>query len=371
MFGDISSGFFVRSCHSYCFVFLAFPIPMNRRLPVYLLIDCSESMIGQGIESVRSGLRTMVGALRRDPHALESVCLSVITYDADARVECPLTPLIDFQEPPLKLRSGTSLGRALFLLASQIQTEVRKTTHESKGDYRPLVLLLTDGQPSDDWRAPLNRIGAAVRPRPANIYAIGCGTDVDYSVLQGITDVVLRMDDMGPESFGKLFVWLTASVSSASQGIGEAVDGTINLQKLPGNIEKVDAPAESFDGAPPRQVFLRVRCSIKRLPFLMRYRYDPLARVYQPTMSHQLSEDEAQTAVAGNLPDIPSGLLNGASECPWCGNPGAGQCGNCGTMFCADSSDQAEILCPRCNTSLSRNGPNGNESGFNLKQCGG
>jgi uncharacterized protein YegL len=27
---------------------------MIRRLPVYLLIDCSESMIGQGIEAVRA-----------------------------------------------------------------------------------------------------------------------------------------------------------------------------------------------------------------------------------------------------------------------------------------------------------------------------
>lgn len=344
---------------------------MNRRLPVYLLIDCSESMIGQGIEAVRSGLHTMIGALRRDPHALESVFLSVITYDADARVECPLTPLIDFQEPRLTLRPGTSMGGALFLLAAQIQNEVRNTTHETKGDYRPLVLLLTDGQPSDDWRAPLNRIGVAVHPRPANIYAIGCGVDVDYSVLQNITDVVLRMDDMSPESFGKLFVWLTASVSSASQGIGEAANGSIDLQKLPDNIEKVDAPAESFEGFPPRQVFLRVRCSIKRLPYLMRYRFDPLARIYQPTMSHQLSEDEAQAATDGDLPDIPSGLLNGAPECPWCGNPGGGQCGNCGTMFCSNVNDRAAIVCPGCNSTLSRNGPNGDSQGFNLKQSGG
>ena len=202
---------------------------MLRRLPVYLLIDCSESMIGPGIEAVRAGISSMVASLRRDPHALESVYLSVVTYDAKARVECPLTPLIDFQEPKLILRPGTSLGSALNLLADQIQSEVRKTTFMSKGDYRPLVLLLTDGQPSDDWRSPLQRIGAKISPRPANIYAIGCGEDVDYAVLQSITDVVLRMDDMGPESFGKLFVWLTASVSSASQGIGENIDGEINL----------------------------------------------------------------------------------------------------------------------------------------------
>jgi|LakMenEpi03Aug12_release.lakeMendotaPanAssembly.Ray.scaffolds.fasta_scaffold390686_2 uncharacterized protein YegL len=343
---------------------------MIRRLPVYLLIDCSESMIGQGIEAVRAGLSSMIGSLRRNPHALESVFLSVITYDAKARLVCPLTPLIDFQEPQLILRPGTSLGSALTLLADQIQSEVRKTSYESKGDYRPLVLLLTDGQPSDDWRAPLQRIGAAVRPRPANIYGIGCGEDVDYSVLQGITDVVLRMDDMSPESFGKLFVWLTASVSSASQGVGETANGEINLQKLPDNIEKVEAPAKSLEGGPPRQVFLRVRCSVKRHHYLMRYRIDSLAGCYQPTISHQLTEEEALATGEGQLPDISSELLNGAPDCPWCGNPGGGQCGNCGTMFCSDATDLSDIQCPGCDTVLKRK-PGGESGKFNIRQSGG
>lgn len=343
---------------------------MNRRLPVYLLIDCSESMIGQGIEAVRAGLSSMIGSLRRNPHALESVFLSVITYDAKARLECPLTPLIDFQEPKLNLRPGTSLGAALTLLADRIQSEVRKTSYESKGDYRPLVLLLTDGQPSDDWRTPIKRIGVAVRPRPANIYAIGCGEDVDFSVLQSVTDVVLRMDEMSPESFGKLFVWLTASVSSASQGTGETASGEINLQKLPDNIVKVEAPAKSLEGGPPRQVFLRVRCSVKRHHYLMRYRFDSLAGCYQPTRSHQLSEADAIATGEGQLPDIPSELLNGAPDCPWCGNPGGGQCGNCGTMFCADSSDPSDVQCPGCNTILKRN-PTGERSNFNVRQSDG
>ena len=210
---------------------------MNRRLPVYLLIDCSESMIGGGIEAVRAGLSSMLSKLRTDPHALDTVHLSVITFDAEARALLPMTPLLEFQEPVLLVRPGTALGAALNLLADRIQAEVRKTSHHAKGDYRPLVLLLTDGQPSDDWRAPIARIGAQVQPRPANIYAIGCGVDVDYSVLQSVTDVVLRMEDMGADSFGKLFVWLTASVSSASQGVGETVGGKIKLGKLPSNVE--------------------------------------------------------------------------------------------------------------------------------------
>lgn len=179
------------------------------------------------------------------------------------------------------------------------------------------------------------------------------------------------MDDMVPESFGKLFVWLTASVSSASIGTGENADGGINLQKLPDNIEKVEAPAESFEGGPARQVFLRVRCSIKRSPYLMRYRFDPLVGCYQPTISHQLSEEEAKATSEGEMPDIPSQLLNGAPKCPWCGNPGAGHCGNCGTMFCSDFNDVEDITCPGCQAVLSRNPGGDSSGGFSLRQSGG
>lgn len=344
---------------------------MNRRLPVYLLIDCSESMIGGGIEAVRSGITAMLSKLRTDPHALDTVHLSIITFDAQARVLVPMTPLLDFQEPTLCIRPGTALGAALKLLADCIQTEVRKTSYDTKGDYRPLVLLLTDGQPSDDWKGPLSRIGAQVKPRPANIYAIGCGSDVDYSVLQSITDVVMRMEDMRPESFGKLFVWLTASVSSASQGVGETNDGKIKLEKLPDNVEAVTDKAPSLEDGPPRQVFLRARCSIKKFHYLMRYRFDPAFGCYQPSKSHRLSDEDAQSTSQGHLPDIPSQLLNGAPPCPWCENPGAGSCGNCGTIFCSDPHDNKDTQCPGCGNKLKR-GPRGDSgSGFNVRQSGG
>lgn len=297
---------------------------MNRRLPVYLLIDCSESMIGGGIEAVRSGFAAMLFKLRSDPHALETVHLTVITFDAEARTLVPMTPLLDFQAPELHIRPGTSLGAALNLLADRIQSEVRKTSHETKGDYRPLVLLLTDGQPGDDWKSSLDRIGAQVKPRPANIYAIGCGEDVDFSVLQSITDVVLRMDDMGPESFGKLFVWLTASVSSASQGMGESVDGKIKLEKLPENVRSVTGKAPSLEYGPPRQVFLRARCAVKKFHYLIRYRFDPAFGCYQPVRAHRLSDDDARFSGQCGMPDLPSQLSQRRCRLPLVRTTGSG-----------------------------------------------
>lgn len=51
-----------------------------RHLPVYILIDTSGSMKGEPIESVKVGLPDMIAALRLDPYALETVCISIITF---------------------------------------------------------------------------------------------------------------------------------------------------------------------------------------------------------------------------------------------------------------------------------------------------
>jgi len=58
---------------------------MSRQLPVYLLIDSSGSMNGEPINSVNEGLRAMMNALRQDPYALETVLLSVVTFDREGK----------------------------------------------------------------------------------------------------------------------------------------------------------------------------------------------------------------------------------------------------------------------------------------------
>ena len=63
---------------------------MARRLPVYILIDTSGSMKGEPIESVKVGLADMIASLRLDPYALETACISIITYDKEVNKYCRL-----------------------------------------------------------------------------------------------------------------------------------------------------------------------------------------------------------------------------------------------------------------------------------------
>ena len=47
------------------------------------------------------------------------------------------------------------MGGALSLLAERIDAEVHKSTPEKKGDWRPLVFIMTDGAPTDNWERGL------------------------------------------------------------------------------------------------------------------------------------------------------------------------------------------------------------------------
>ncbi|MCA9071556.1 MAG: VWA domain-containing protein, partial [Planctomycetaceae bacterium] len=122
-----------------------------RRLPIYLVLDCSESMAGEAIQEMSRGVDTMIDTLLSDPLALETAYISVITFSSYAKQVVPLTELMEFQRPPLSVRTGTALGSALQTVEVCIEREVRRTTATQKGDYKPLVILITDGDPTDDW----------------------------------------------------------------------------------------------------------------------------------------------------------------------------------------------------------------------------
>src|SRR5215213_1927147 len=122
-----------------------------RRLPVYLLLDTSGSMSGEPIEAVKNGVQVMISSLRQNPQAIETAFISIITFGSTADQIIPLTDLASFQMVDLRASGTTSLGEALKLLSIKIDTEVAKTTTEQKGDWKPLVFIMTDGLPTDDW----------------------------------------------------------------------------------------------------------------------------------------------------------------------------------------------------------------------------
>ena len=201
-----------------------------RRLPVYLLLDCSGSMYGEPIEAVKNGVQVLVSTLRQDPYALETAYLSIITFDSSAQQVTPLTELSAFQQPNIQASGCTALGEALSLLAQKADQEVTKTTMEKKGDWKPLVFIMTDGEPTDD----LNKGLAEFKKRKwGMVVACAAGAGANTDTLKKITECVVSLDTADSATIKAFFKWVSASVSSGSMKVEEVGAEATTLSELP------------------------------------------------------------------------------------------------------------------------------------------
>ncbi len=182
-------------------------------------------MKGEPIESVKVGIEAMLSSLRSEPYALESVNISIITYDREVKVLMPLTPLEDFQLPTIVVpESGpTHTGAALELLCKQVDSEVRLSTPERKGDWMPLLFLLTDGKPSD-IQVYTQVIPEVKKRHFATIVACAAGMHAKTDPLKQLTDQVFTLDTMDSASFRKFFQWVSNTIEIGNKSIGATND---------------------------------------------------------------------------------------------------------------------------------------------------
>jgi len=172
-----------------------------RRLPIYLLIDTSESMAGTPLESVRMALKQFVAELRQDPMLIEGSWLSVITFGSVVRQVVPLTELVLFQEPALDVGGTCSLGAALDELLKCTDHELVKSTADRKGDYAPFVFVMTNGRPTDNWEQAVVK----VKQKHWNVIACSVSSGADQSILKHITEWVINLDRSKPERLKEFF----------------------------------------------------------------------------------------------------------------------------------------------------------------------
>lgn len=192
-----------------------------RRLPVYILIQTSGAMKGEPIESIKVGLESMIASLRQDPFALESVQISIITFDRTPNEIVPMTELENLQIPVINQPSsaGTHLGEALQMLCNKVDTDVKLSTPDRKGDWMPLLFIMANGKASDIQL--FNEVVPQIRKRNfGSIVACCVGARRDISNLELFATTVVSLDTTDSSTFKQFFKWVSDSVGVGNRSIG-------------------------------------------------------------------------------------------------------------------------------------------------------
>jgi uncharacterized protein YegL len=290
-------------------------------------------MVGEPQDIVNQGIRQLTADLISDPTAIETVWISVICFSSRAVQVVPLTEVTMFTPPPLPIGPGTGLGAAFDLLGKCIAGEVRQSTSTQRGDWKPIVYMLTDGVPTDNWQESLRRFRAAF-PSITTV-AVGCGEDVDMAILKNITPNVLLMKNISPDAMKSFFKWVSRSVCRMSRGVEP--DGKPDLPVLPG---AALAAQEAKSSGLQSQVILAVRCRDTRKGYLIRYRADPSrAGTFHAEKAYRVGDDYFSEAAAGPSGQAyDSSRLQGFAPCPYCGRKGWATARGAAYLECSDTT---------------------------------
>lgn len=194
-----------------------FSVAERRALPVILLADTSGSMEADSkIEALNRAVAEMLDALVSDADAPAQIQVAVIAFGGTvATVHLPLQPVEEVRWSPMAARGKTPLGLALQQLGVLLGDE----SQIPRNAYYPTLVLLSDGQPTDEWRTPLSQLLDSDRGRKTVRLSVGIGADADAAVLRAFAsdpvNGVLRADQA--RQIHTFFRWLTATIASRTR----------------------------------------------------------------------------------------------------------------------------------------------------------
>lgn len=187
----------------------------NRPLHFIWIVDCSYSMSGDKISTVNHAIQStipgMVDEARQNPNA--QLLVRTLKFSSGASwVTANPVPIEDFYWDDLATDGMTDLGKALELLAAQLT--IPPMTERA---LPPVLVLLSDGQPTDDYKKELEKLRKIPWFKKSVRIAISIGQDADDDVLcefTGNRELVLQANN--PQMLINLIKWASTLVATVS-----------------------------------------------------------------------------------------------------------------------------------------------------------
>jgi uncharacterized protein YegL len=183
------------------------------RCPCVLVLDTSGSMEGRPLTQLNAGYQTLLTELLEDALASKRVELAVVTFG-------PVKLVQDFETPDMIAASDfdvtgdTPMGEAIEFAIDLVKQ--RKDVYREAGIayYRPWIFVITDGSPTDSWKAAARAVKEGEASNAFSLFAVGVeGADME-TLKQIAVREPIRLKGL---RFAELFRWLSNSLKSVSR----------------------------------------------------------------------------------------------------------------------------------------------------------
>lgn len=216
----------------------------RRPLQFIWMADCSGSMAGNKIESLNTAIRESIKPMQdvadQNPNAEVLVRAIKFADGAQWHVSQP-TEIHGFKWTDLDADGITDMGKALSMVADALKSE-----NMPQRGLPPVLVLISDGQPTDDFKGGLEKLMAQPWGMKAVRIAVGIGDDADLEVLQEFigNSEVKPLVAHNVQDLVKKIKWASTVPLKAASNPASRTSNS------PGNAANVQVPAPPPDTAP-------------------------------------------------------------------------------------------------------------------------
>lgn len=189
----------------------------NRPLHFFWVVDCSGSMAGDKIDAVNHAIQETIQPMKdaADNNPNAQLYVRTLKFATGASwVTADPVRIEDFEWVDLSIDdyAVTDMGKAFEMVAAQLEMPPMPSR-----SLPPVIVLLSDGYPTDDWKRPLEKLLKMPWGKKAVKIAIAIGKNADSSVLEAFTENSEQVfAASNPEMLVHLIKWASTIASTVS-----------------------------------------------------------------------------------------------------------------------------------------------------------
>lgn len=195
-------------------------IDSKKKAPICLVLDISGSMSSYGtgrmtrIDELNANVLKFLDFVRKNEKAKRISDICIITFGGTVNVVSGYTNIESIQFRPFTANGSTPMGEAMEKAVELLNLRRQYYRDNSIERYKPIMLLMSDGDPTDQYEGVAATISQMVVNKEIKLFPVGIGSDFNKQKMSKFSPLLQPKLIKNAEGFAKLFELLSASSSN-------------------------------------------------------------------------------------------------------------------------------------------------------------